>query len=257
MDCEPNGGCPPTPAPVMPRCDVVLLDGTYANATVVVDNGCIVDVQAGTLQVYTPDACCPTTGTGGGGGDGLDGPPGPPGTNATITPGAVTSLAAGAAPTVTNVGTPTAAILNFGIPRGADGADGSSGTVGVTDTSAGIVIDDGVIKSVPVQWPPIMLIDVNPVSTPGVTLSAVENPLNGTVLFTLDVSIFVTQLEAGFNAQLALIGQQMSALQTQIVSLQTALLVCCPTAVLDIDGDGGPNPGGTPGVSPPPPVSTN
>jgi len=53
------------------------------------------------------------------------------GTNApaaTIAIGTVTALASGAAPTVTNAGTPNAAILNFGLPVPEDGVDGVDGT---------------------------------------------------------------------------------------------------------------------------------
>lgn len=42
----------------------------------------------------------------------------------------VTGLTAGSTPTVTNVGTGTAVVLNFGIPAGVTGATGSSGTQG-------------------------------------------------------------------------------------------------------------------------------
>ena len=40
-----------------------------------------------------------------------------PGPSGTIEIGQVTVLTAGAQPTVTNTGTPWAAVLNFGIPR--------------------------------------------------------------------------------------------------------------------------------------------
>jgi len=241
----------------MPRCDVVLPNGTFTNATIVVENGCVVDVQGGMLQVYTPDLCCPTTGGTGTGDGGLDGPPGPPGINATVSMGSVTSLAANALPTVTNVGTATAAILNFGIPRGADGADGSSGTVGETQTAGGIVLLDGLIKDVPVQWPPIMNVEIAAVSTPGVTFTAIEDPNTGTVTFTFSMSAYAAALELEINGELSIIASQLVALQTQVVSLQEAVLVCCPAAVLDLNGDGAPDPGGVPGVSPPPPIGTN
>jgi hypothetical protein len=261
MSCQPTD-CPPTPAPVMPRCDVVLDDGTFANATIVVENGCIVGVQLGSLPVYTPDMCCPPEGGGGGGGggggaNGLDGEKGLAGTNATIALGAVTSLPAGALPTVTNVGTLTAAILNFGIPRGAAGLDGGNNTVGETVTAAGIVLENGLIKDVPVQWPPIMHIGINPVSTAGVSFTAVEDPATGIALFTLDIAAFVTTLEADFNQQLVALSTIITALQTQIISLQEAVLTCCPASVLDLDGNGVPDPGGVPGINPPPPVSPN
>ncbi len=61
---------------------------------------------------------------------GLQGEPGTNGTNgidgqsATITVGSVTTLEAGSNATVTNVGTETNAIFNFGIPKGENGTDG-------------------------------------------------------------------------------------------------------------------------------------
>lgn len=49
----------------------------------------------------------------------------------TITIGTVTTGAAGSSATVTNVGTPSAAILNFSIPKGDDGAQGVQGIQGI------------------------------------------------------------------------------------------------------------------------------
>jgi hypothetical protein len=74
----------------------------------------------------------------GGGGCGTGtGTIGAPGEAATITIGTTTTLEAGSDATVINTGTATAAILNFGIPRGADGQDGedgsSSGSGGTTN----------------------------------------------------------------------------------------------------------------------------
>ena len=48
------------------------------------------------------------------------------GTAGTITIGTVTTVAAGDPATVTNVGTPEAAILNFNIPSGATGSQGAT-----------------------------------------------------------------------------------------------------------------------------------
>jgi len=52
---------------------------------------------------------------------GASGAMGPTGPSGTITAGGVTSLAYGNAPTVTNSGTSTAAVFNFGIPQGQPG----------------------------------------------------------------------------------------------------------------------------------------
>jgi collagen type VII alpha len=65
------------------------------------------------------------------------GPTGPAGSAATIQVGTVTTLAAGSAATVTNTGTPQAAVLNFGLPQGVAGAAGSSGSgAGATASSS-------------------------------------------------------------------------------------------------------------------------
>ena len=54
----------------------------------------------------------------------------------TVTIGSVTTLPAGSNATVTNSGTNTNVILNFGIPRGADGAGGTGGGTTVDLTEA-------------------------------------------------------------------------------------------------------------------------
>lgn len=56
------------------------------------------------------------------GGNGADGQ------NATIAIGTVTTLAPGASATVTNAGTPTSAVLDFGLPTGPAGTNGTNGT---------------------------------------------------------------------------------------------------------------------------------
>jgi hypothetical protein len=50
--------------------------------------------------------------------------------SATVAIGTTTTLTSGSSATLTNSGTSTAAILNFGIPRGADGTNGSTGLTG-------------------------------------------------------------------------------------------------------------------------------
>ena len=54
---------------------------------------------------------------------------------ATIAVGTTTTLAAGSDATVTNSGTSSAAVFNFGIPKGADGADGADGSDGADGVS--------------------------------------------------------------------------------------------------------------------------
>ena len=66
------------------------------------------------------------------------GTPGPAGTNgtngaaATIAVGTTTTLAPGASATVTNAGTSSAAVFNFGIPAGQKGDTGDTGATGAT-----------------------------------------------------------------------------------------------------------------------------
>ena len=60
-----------------------------------------------------------------------DGEPGSDGQNATITIGSVTSLSYGSTPTVTNTGTATNAVLNWGIPEGQQGEQGIQGIPGI------------------------------------------------------------------------------------------------------------------------------
>lgn len=79
--------------------------------------------------------------TGSQGPQGIQGPAGTNGTSgasATVGVGSVSTGAAGTSATVTNAGTPSAAIFNFTIPRGADGAVGPAGSNGVSVTSASV-----------------------------------------------------------------------------------------------------------------------
>ena len=62
-------------------------------------------------------------------GPGIEGPPGPPGAAATVQAGTAVSLPPGSLPTVVNVGSQSAAIFNFGIPRGEQGV-GIEGPMG-------------------------------------------------------------------------------------------------------------------------------
>ena len=64
------------------------------------------------------------------GGSGAAGANGATGSVASVTVGTITTLAAGSQATVTNSGTSSAAILNFGLPQGAAGAAGSGGGTG-------------------------------------------------------------------------------------------------------------------------------
>lgn len=79
-----------------------------------------------------PGAAGPTGLTGPAGPVGATGPTGPAGAAATVSVGTTTTLAAGAPATVTNSGSTSAAILNFGIPAGPTGPVGPAGPAGGT-----------------------------------------------------------------------------------------------------------------------------
>ena len=70
------------------------------------------------------------------GATGATGATGSAGSAATISIGTVTTGVAGSSATVTNAGTTSAAVLNFTIPRGADGSSGGSTFSGNTDAVA-------------------------------------------------------------------------------------------------------------------------
>lgn len=72
---------------------------------------------------------------GGAGATGATGPQGPQGAASTITIGTVTTGAAGSSASVTNVGTSSAAILDFAIPQGAKGDKGDTGDTGATGST--------------------------------------------------------------------------------------------------------------------------
>ena len=59
---------------------------------------------------------------------------GPAGVSASVAAGTATGLAAGASPTVTNSGSGTAAVFDFGIPAGAKGDTGNTGATGSAAT---------------------------------------------------------------------------------------------------------------------------
>lgn len=79
--------------------------------------------------------------------NGSQGEPGTPGASATVSVGSTTTGAAGTSASVVNSGTSSAAVLDFVIPRGADGTDGIDGysptaTVTQNTGSATITITD-------------------------------------------------------------------------------------------------------------------
>ena len=77
-----------------------------------------------------------------GSGGGEPGPQGPAGEAATITVGDVTTLDAGQDATVTNAGTTSAAVFNFGIPKGPKGDPGEGVPTGGTAGQILAKVDD-------------------------------------------------------------------------------------------------------------------
>ena len=238
MSCQKPTPCPPcadpcgaTPDPVMPRCDIVLPDGVYTNATVVVENGCIIAVTEGEPFLYQPDSCCATPGGGGSGGTGPQGPIGPQGLPATVSAGTVATTAPGTPATVTNVGTASNAIFNFTIPRGEPGANGTSPS-GLTVSTAGIEFVNGALQSLPVQWPPLMLLTPQAVDVAGVTLTQTKDNSNGNVVLTLSMAAYDTALRSWVTAELAqalvTVQTQIDALALRMTDAEARLDVCCP-----------------------------
>jgi hypothetical protein len=73
---------------------------------------------------------------------GSAGPSGAGGMAATVQVGSVTTGAAGSTPAVVNVGTTSAAVLNFTIPQGAAGAAGSGGSGASTGSGLGSMVHE-------------------------------------------------------------------------------------------------------------------
>lgn len=182
QDCEREA-----PAPVMPRCDIALTDGTYTNATVVVEDGCITSVAKGRAPQYTPDICCDGgTMSGATPERGLKGDKGDKGQNATINIGAVHQLPPGEKSRVVNTGTDTNAVLDFYIAQGPKGDTGLNAS-GVTSDDGGISIEQGSITGLPVTWPPVMLLN-GTIDDKDASIS-VSNPDSQTGAVTINVTL--------------------------------------------------------------------
>lgn len=188
-NCQPCKDCPPITPPVQPRCNVILADGVFTNATVTIDNGCIVAVAKGNPFEYRPDANCGGTGGGGGGTgrDGLDGDPGPQGPGGTAVVGSYRMVGYDQPLRIWNTGTASSAILNFEIPESRPGQPGGGGTQGATDDRAGIEIEDGLVKTLPIHWPPILYI-LSDDDDSGVVITFEKNDSSGVVTAKIDAS---------------------------------------------------------------------
>lgn len=232
-NCAPCGDCPPAPDPLLPRCDVVLTNGVFTNATVAVENGCITSVQKGTPFVYAPESCC----SGGGGSQGPmgpQGPAGPAGAAATVAVGTVTTGAPGSNAMVTNSGTSSAAILNFTIPRGADGSNGGGSTTGVSTTAGGWTITDGVVKAIPsASWPPVVAITGSTDAPSSLTFVPSKDPFGVVNLQLVGFPAFISSLENTMDSKdqavQAALMSQITALQSQLTALSNRVDACgCP-----------------------------
>lgn len=200
--CQP---CPEPPAPVLPRCDIALADGVFTNTTVIVEDGCITSVATGRAPQYSPAVCCDDTcGPGNGGGSGTPGTPGRDGAdgeNATIDIGQVTTLPPGEAAYIENVGSDTNAVLNFYLPAGEPGPPGDN-IHGISDSSAGIVFEDGVLRQLPGAWPPALAFVANG-DPNGVELSFSQpDQYTGVVTVNLDISTYKTDERDWVNDRL-------------------------------------------------------
>lgn len=88
------------------------------------------------------------------GAPGKDGQPGADGKAATVKVGKVTTLPAGSAATVTNSGTENAAVLDFGIPKGADGTGGGGSSEAGADGEDGGYYTPSVTTAGLLNWTP-------------------------------------------------------------------------------------------------------
>ena len=96
--------------------------------------------NSGTSSAAVFNFTIPRGADGQNGQDGQDGQDGAPGQAATIAVGTTTTGAAGTNASVTNSGTSSAAVLNFTIPRGADGQDGQDGQDGAPGAAATVAV---------------------------------------------------------------------------------------------------------------------
>lgn len=110
----------------------VTLDGWEFDVTAYVDGDASTETDLSAFTPLLPETPGPALVKGDPGPPGEDGPPGVDGTAATVDVGATDTGAPGTSASVSNTGTPSAAVLAFTIPRGADGARGADGLKGDT-----------------------------------------------------------------------------------------------------------------------------
>lgn len=239
LDCCQR--CPEPPAPVMPRCDVILADGTFTNSTVVVEDGCITAVTSGRPPQYSPAVCCDDNcGGNGEGGSGEPGPPGRPGRdgeNASLEIGQVHTVPSDESASVVNVGSDTNAVLDIYIPRGEPGPPGQD-TSGISDSTAGIVFQDGVLQTLPGAWPPALAFTTES-DTQGAELSFSQpDQHTGVAHVSLSLSTMVDELKEWVEdrmeeehdpmlSRLEQLESKVADLEALTQALQTQITNCC------------------------------
>lgn len=114
--------------------------GIFTSSNVVISNddtNHVVIYATGTILLNGVSVSTMTTGPQGPKGDpgdpgGPAGPAGPSGAAATVEVGTTQTVSSNTAASVSNVGTSSAAVFNFSIPRGVDGLKGDTGATGAT-----------------------------------------------------------------------------------------------------------------------------
>lgn len=226
-DCTSVGDCTTgdcgagtTPDPVLPACNNTFPDGTYAYATITVENGCIKTITAGEPPVYTPDDCCGGTGGGGGGsGSGARGPKGDTGAAATVNVDPVVAQGTGASWSVENTGSSSAAVFKFTAPAATGGGGGSS-TTGYTGELNGFEWQAGLTKAVPDDIiTKVTARESSPASGLITTFQAspdIDNP-NGGVLIELNLTAAKTYIDGKTNA----LGERIDDLTAAVAEIAT------------------------------------
>ena len=191
-------GCADTGAtPVLPKCqDVSLTQGTFTNATVVVNAaGCITSVQSGTPEVYTPDECCAAS-SGAATGTDRRGPQGESGFAATIQVDPVISTNTGSSWTVQNIGTTSAAVFQFTAPPQITGGSSTSGSTG---TVSGLKVTAGLVKDLPLSL--VTSVSFNAVGAKAALIapSVTPNTTTGAVALELNLDQLYNSLKTEYT----------------------------------------------------------
>ena len=133
---------------------------------------------------------------------------------------------------MTNIGTETNAVLNFGLPAGTPGA-AAPNIIGVTLNDAGWRFENGLVKELPFQWPPIVQV-TSTSDYPVVNIQPVKDDNGVVTLNLLGMDAFRLLLETTMDAKDADLNNQIMLLiqdlQTQITNLKQCLEDNCDCA---------------------------